>query len=270
MSSLTMTPEYQAFLEAMSKHESAGAYDVMYGGSKFSDFSDHPRKFHPINSGPNSGKKSSAAGKYQFLGSTWDSVASQFGIPDFTPPSQDLGAIGYAIQSYKGNLYEDLASGDPARIARVATGLNHKWTSLPGGIEAGQDTDTFVANYFSALNNPGSVASNIAVSQSMYAASEAGSDMASRLSTLAEDGASTGLTDAPSTASPDAPHVPAAQRPRSRPEVDLPQYAFAPPTHSSRPQSAPNQERELRTTHRQLAQEGRAPASFSQWMRNQS
>jgi len=49
------------------------------------DFRDHPRLLVQVNSA----LRSSAAGRYQFLQGTWDGL----NLPDFSPRSQDLGAI---------------------------------------------------------------------------------------------------------------------------------------------------------------------------------
>ena len=111
-------------------------YQTIYGGGKFSDFSDHPRECVPIASGPNKGKCSTAAGRYQFLGSTWDEQAERLGLNDFGPDSQDAAAWDLAVRNYPG--------GEEALIAQVMQDkstenvlpeLSNIWTSLPGGIE---------------------------------------------------------------------------------------------------------------------------------------
>jgi muramidase (phage lysozyme) len=121
-------------LAAISSTESPG-YDVMYGGGKFTDYSNHPhaRQTH-------GGISSDAAGKYQFLGSTWDEQQKKYGYKDFSPESQDEAAWNYAKDIYarktgNADLEEALASNDPARVNAAAAILNQTWTSLPGGKE---------------------------------------------------------------------------------------------------------------------------------------
>lgn len=150
-----LTAAQRALLDTIAGPESAGRYNVIYGGSKFSDFSDHPRRYMTIQSGPNAGKKSSAAGRYQFLASTWDSMAKKLGLTDFSPESQDLAALEYARESYylaTGESLDDaLMRGDEASLARVGQVLSKKWTSLPGGIEQQIGTSKFVRSYRSNL-----------------------------------------------------------------------------------------------------------------------
>lgn len=140
-----------ALLDTIAGTESPG-YNVMYGGSTFTDFTDHPRVAHEITVGPNAGLTSTAAGKYQFLSSTWDRVAAELGLTDFTPASQDKAALHLAAQDYKAatgrNLDADLAAGN---IGNIAKGLSGTWTSLPGGIEATTTVDRFTRSYRSNL-----------------------------------------------------------------------------------------------------------------------
>lgn len=146
-----MTPYQTALLDTIAGPESGGRYNVIYGGQQFSDMSDHPRAAVPITSGPNAGKTSSAAGKYQFLGSTWDEYKNKLGLPDFSPASQDKAAWALAADTFKSKTGQDLGavlqSGDPQAIAQVGKVLSPIWTSLPGGIEAGTDTNRFVSAF---------------------------------------------------------------------------------------------------------------------------
>ena len=71
----------------------ADGYRRIVGGELFTDFSDHPRK---LKSGIfASGKewKSTAAGAYQFLATTWDECKAALDLPDFSPESQDKAAV---------------------------------------------------------------------------------------------------------------------------------------------------------------------------------
>lgn len=147
-------PAARALLDAIAGGESAGDYDVIYGGGRFSDFSRHPGQAVTITSGPNAGKKSSAAGRYQFLGSTWDDQAKRLGLTDFSPESQDAAAWNLAQETYRTKtgreLLADLEAGDTSRVASALSGT---WTSLPGGIEQGAAADQFSSRFSNALGS---------------------------------------------------------------------------------------------------------------------
>jgi muramidase (phage lysozyme) len=63
-------------------------YNVMFGGGRFQDFSRHPNRV--VRSG---GYASAAAGAYQFMPGTWQSVQKSLGLSDFGPQSQDIGML---------------------------------------------------------------------------------------------------------------------------------------------------------------------------------
>jgi len=145
-------PEGRQLLDAIAGSESPG-YDVKYGGGKFTDFTDHPRDAVPITTGPNAGRTSSAAGRYQFLGSTWDEVKKEAGLPDFSPDSQDAGAWHLANKTYQQRTGRDLtqdlqaAKGDPNAVRQIGQALSKVWTSLPGGQEPNRATASFASRY---------------------------------------------------------------------------------------------------------------------------
>lgn len=122
--------EGAAFLNAMSSTE-ASAYNIMYGGETFSSYADHPRVAHVITEGPNKGQTSTAAGKYQFLATTWDRAAKALGLKDFSPKNQDRAAWWLAEQDYAANtgrdLMEDLKGG---KYATIRAGLGSTWEGL--------------------------------------------------------------------------------------------------------------------------------------------
>lgn len=102
-------------------------YQTLFGYEYFEDFSDHPRRV--ITKG---GYSSAAAGAYQILPSTWDTVikprAYKYGIelPDFSPESQDNGAI--VLLKYR-DAYDDVIAG---RFDSAIAKLGSEWASLPG------------------------------------------------------------------------------------------------------------------------------------------
>lgn len=136
---MTIRPPMREVLEMIKGPESGGRYDVMYGGGRFDPEKGHPRKAVPITSGPNVGKTSSAAGAYQFIGSTWDKVANKTGRHDMSRESQDINAAQLARDTYHRktgrDIEEDWAKGDKSTRAQIKAALASEWEGLgkPGG-----------------------------------------------------------------------------------------------------------------------------------------
>ena len=125
-----MHPNRKAFLDMIafaegtstckaSKHD---GYDVIVGGTVFTDFSDHPRQLITLN--PR--LKSTAAGRYQLLARYWDAYRKQLKLADFSPASQDAVAI-QQIREQKA-----LADVDAGRFALAVDKCKNIWASLPG------------------------------------------------------------------------------------------------------------------------------------------
>ncbi len=126
-----MSPNLKAFLDMIAWSEigpkllatSDNGYDVMVGGEKFSDYSDHPRKLVWL---PRLKINSTAAGRYQLLARYFDAYRVLLKLADFSPASQDAIAIQQIKERRALPLIE---SGDfSAAVGRVS----NIWASLPG------------------------------------------------------------------------------------------------------------------------------------------
>jgi muramidase (phage lysozyme) len=108
------------FLDFLGRAEGAD-YNTIVGGSKFSDFRAHPRVVGLRTAeGP-----STAAGKYQIVGTTYDDIAPKIGVRDFSPDSQDK--IALELIRRKGAL-EDIRNGNFDAAVGKLGGI---WASLP-------------------------------------------------------------------------------------------------------------------------------------------
>ena len=139
-------PHLRALMRTISASESnvAQPYSVIYGGDRVSNLSRHPDLCVKIVSGPNKGNCTTAAGRYQFLSSTWEEKAeryhphpSQFVFwkgYSFEPEFQD--AVVYAWLSdrkfWKADISTLLQQGKFNQVHRLLSGT---WTSLGYGIE---------------------------------------------------------------------------------------------------------------------------------------
>jgi len=115
------SPRVQAFLDTLGQFESKGRYDVMTGGGRFTDMSQHPNRKNEDGN--------TAAGKYQFTKGTWDEFSKPLGIEDFSPKSQDRVAV-YLLQ--KAGVIDRLLKGD---VAGAVMRAGRRWDALPKNAE---------------------------------------------------------------------------------------------------------------------------------------
>ncbi len=117
----------KAFLATIRNGEGTSGpdgYRKLFGGKLFDGFVDHPRspQTYKLKGKP---LTSTAAGAYQFLSRTWDGLVKKYRFPDFSPQSQDEGAIGLIIG--RGAL-DDVVAG---RFVSAVRKCNKEWASLP-------------------------------------------------------------------------------------------------------------------------------------------
>lgn len=120
----SLTANRKAFLDLLAWCEGTSGkdgYRTMFTGKLFTDFKDHPRQ---LQSG--GGYTSDAAGRYQFLSTTWDGVKGRAGVSDFSSISQDKGVI-VLLQEIGA-----LSLIDKGQIQSAIEQSKTTWTSLPG------------------------------------------------------------------------------------------------------------------------------------------
>lgn len=115
----SLTPARRAFLDTIAWSEGAG-YTTMFTGKVFHDFQDHPRQ---LQSG--GGYTSDAAGRYQFLSSTWDEAKETLQLEEFNPENQDQAAL--LLVQRRGAL--ELV--DMGNISKAIAFCSWEWASFP-------------------------------------------------------------------------------------------------------------------------------------------
>lgn len=119
-------------------------YSLIYGGSRAKDLSKHPSICITIQVGPNKGNCSTAAGRYQFLNTTWRKQAERYNSKtngflwgrtySFEPIYQDRVVHDWLSdpQAWGVNISQLLRQGQIEEVLRLLSGT---WTSLGYGIE---------------------------------------------------------------------------------------------------------------------------------------
>lgn len=120
-------PNVRKMLDLISytEHTQGNGYYTAFGGGRLSSLADHPRYRKPFRQTDGKINYTSAAGKYQFLKSTWDGLARKYGFRDFSPQNQDLGAVALLIQR---GAMPHLLKGD---FANAIAKSGAEWASLP-------------------------------------------------------------------------------------------------------------------------------------------
>lgn len=142
------SPGILAMLDAIAYAEfrfnpestNSDAYKTIFDYLYFTSFKGHPRRENCSR-----GICSDAAGRYQFLSSTWDTYQEFLStrpvpeikwlkgrLPDFSPESQDKMAIFALWYRYGYESLKVIRMGDNGTLDRITRNLAVEWASLPG------------------------------------------------------------------------------------------------------------------------------------------
>ena len=140
-------PYLRALMRTISAAESNtnDPYRLLYGGKRVKDLSVHPDECIRIVRGPNKDDCTTAAGRYQFLTTTWQQEARRYhperpawyevwDRPSFEPEFQDDVVYGWLNdpEAWGFDIAEELRLGHLDFVLRQLSGT---WTSLGYGIE---------------------------------------------------------------------------------------------------------------------------------------
>lgn len=144
-------PYIRALMRTISASESnyPQPYGVLYGGTQAEDLSSHPDICVTILTGPNRGNCTTAAGRYQFLTTTWIEKARRYHPRpwrfllwesySFEPQYQDAVVHKWLSDYYawEADIPQLLRQGELDYVFRLLSGT---WTSLGYGIESNSMT----------------------------------------------------------------------------------------------------------------------------------
>ncbi len=140
-------PHIRALMRTISASESNmdKPYHLLYGGQTVHELSRHPDTCVPIEVGPNVGDCTTAAGRYQFLTTTWQEKAQQYHpyppgwfefwqAYDFSPEAQDVVVYRWLSDpaAWGTDIAQQLEDGEIDQVLQLLSGT---WTSLGYGIE---------------------------------------------------------------------------------------------------------------------------------------
>lgn len=119
-------PNARKMLDVIAQAEGVKhGYNTLFGNGRFDNLSQHPNIAKGFRQTDGKTNSTTAAGRYQFLNRTWNNVAKRYGLNDFSPQNQDLGAL--ALIAGRGAL-NDVLKGD---FTSAVKKLGSEWASLP-------------------------------------------------------------------------------------------------------------------------------------------
>jgi muramidase (phage lysozyme) len=110
-----------------TRNYSEDGYDVMFSFRLMDRCNVHPNRCIAFGS-----TCSTAAGRYQFLKGTWDSVRSANGLPNFEPESQEIGAR-YLVSTVRHVTVPQSRPMTASEFSNAMSKLSWEWASLPPG-----------------------------------------------------------------------------------------------------------------------------------------
>lgn len=151
LAQLTQNPQVRKFLDLVATTEGVKhGYNTGFGNTQLTSLVSHPKVMAAFKQTDGKTNKTSAAGRYQFLGSTWDDVSNKLGLRDFGPLSQDIAAV--ELMRRNGSLDKVLA-GDFNGAVKLA---GQTWASLPSSPYAQpKRSQKFVQETLAALDKKG-------------------------------------------------------------------------------------------------------------------
>lgn len=120
------SPNVRKMLDLIANAEGVQhGYNTLFGNERLDDLSSHPNIKKQFKQTDGQIKNTTAAGRYQFLKDTWDGVANQLGLKDFSPKNQDIAAVALLAQN---GALPSVLKGD-FKTAVQKSGVT--WASLP-------------------------------------------------------------------------------------------------------------------------------------------
>lgn len=156
-------PYIRALMRTISASEANDPqpYTLLYGGEHIRALSRHPERCIPIVAGPNLGQCTTAAGRYQFINTTWYEKSARY------HPKGQTGFLWWKDYSFEAQyqdkvVYEWLSDRDAwgadipqllrqGRVREVLRLLSGTWTSLGYGIETNSMSRHLPAIYENVL-----------------------------------------------------------------------------------------------------------------------
>ncbi len=140
-------PNARALLNAISDAEGTSGqpnngYNTMFTGKQFNNLSDHPRARQS-----GGGHTSDAAGRYQFLSTTWDSYANG---RDMSPANQDAVALDLVAKKQGVDISDGLSKNEVYKLGREWASIEGGASGIAGGSYGGQakySADRFLEMY---------------------------------------------------------------------------------------------------------------------------